>query len=171
MILNLINCKVYVGSSKDLVRRLREHRSYLKSGKHNNVLLQRSWNKNGETNFLFEVLEYCEIGDLIVREQYWIDRTNCCNIYFGYNLAVTAGSNLGYKLSDATRLKMSMAAKNRSDSHRKKIGIGNKGKRYSAETKAKMSVSAKGKPKSKEHAANISKGKLAKRDNLNILWG
>jgi hypothetical protein len=39
------------------------------------------WNKYGERNFNFRILEFCQIRDLDEREQYWIDTLNPeCNI-------------------------------------------------------------------------------------------
>jgi len=47
--------------------------SSLKRNKHFNKYIQRSWNKYGEENFMFEILENCEVEKLIEREQYYID--------------------------------------------------------------------------------------------------
>ena len=40
---------------------------------HTNNHLQNAWDKYGEENFRFEILEQCEIRDLNRREKYWID--------------------------------------------------------------------------------------------------
>ena len=70
---NLINNKVYVGSSKDLLRRYWKHKKALKTNKHFNHHLQRAYNKvNG--SFIFEVIEFCPEEDQYSLEQYWIDR-------------------------------------------------------------------------------------------------
>jgi group I intron endonuclease len=54
-IVNQINGNFYVGSSKNIRRRWKEHLQKLKSNNHQNILLQRSWNKYGENNFRFEI--------------------------------------------------------------------------------------------------------------------
>jgi hypothetical protein len=40
---------------------------------HTGPRLQRAWNKHGENNFVFSVLEECSVEMLFQREQYWID--------------------------------------------------------------------------------------------------
>jgi group I intron endonuclease len=44
-ILNLVNGKVYIGSSVDVENRLQNHKKDLIAGKHRNPYLQRAWNK------------------------------------------------------------------------------------------------------------------------------
>lgn len=172
IITNKVNSKIYVGSGVDAFRRWREHKSDLNLNRHNNGRLQNAWNKYGSEAFYFEIVEFCDKFILLAREQFWIDATCCYDRNIGYNIVRIAGRNIGHKLSEETKKRMSEAAKNRSFEHRLKIGLGNKGKFVSAETKFKMSLAAKGKSKSKDHAANISKGKLGKKHKtLNILFG
>lgn len=52
LILNTVNCKFYLGSAKDPAKRVHSHYLSLKRGDHHCVLLQRSWNKYGETAFM-----------------------------------------------------------------------------------------------------------------------
>lgn len=86
-ILNIINNKIYIGSSKNLSRRKREHFNELRSNKHSNKYLQRAFNKYGENNFKFLKLETnIEIDNLIERENYWVNLKNSLNRDFGYNL-------------------------------------------------------------------------------------
>lgn len=54
---NLINNKIYIGSSVDVVDRWREHKRSLKKSSHHSTHLQRSWNKYGEKNFEFSLIE------------------------------------------------------------------------------------------------------------------
>lgn len=53
---NLVNGKVYIGSTKVFRRRASQHHTSLKTGRHRNKHLLGSWNKYGEQNFIFEVL-------------------------------------------------------------------------------------------------------------------
>jgi group I intron endonuclease len=74
-IVNIINQKVYIGSSKDVLRRIRDHKRNLNSNKHTNTHLQNSWNKYKETNFIFSIIEKC-VNDrnvLMSIEQKYID--------------------------------------------------------------------------------------------------
>lgn len=75
-IINIFNNKRYVGSSKNLYQRHQKHFSMLRHKKHDNCYLQNSWNKYGENNFEFNIIEYCKETDLRVREQYYIDNLN-----------------------------------------------------------------------------------------------
>ena len=70
-IVNLINGKMYIGSSKELITREINHWLALRRGAHHNVFLQRSWDKYGESSFEFRVICYC--SDLFKFEQLWID--------------------------------------------------------------------------------------------------
>lgn len=90
-ITNIVNSKYYVGSSKDIHKRFEQHVHNLRLNKHCNQKLQHAWNKYGENNFVFEIIEECEIQKLYEREQYYLDLNNN-----GYNIGRTAagGDNL-----------------------------------------------------------------------------
>lgn len=47
-ITNKINGKKYIGSSKDIYKRWLQHTCLLNKGTHENVYLQKSWDKYGE---------------------------------------------------------------------------------------------------------------------------
>lgn len=64
----------YIGSSNCIVRRWYGHRRDLKRGNHRNTLLQRWWNKDGASEFRFEVLEVVDdVETLHLREQAHLD--------------------------------------------------------------------------------------------------
>lgn len=73
MIVNLINGNRYIGSSKNIQQRLQTHRGELRQKHHCNYHLQNAWNKYGEKNFDYSVLEFCEENIRISREQYYVD--------------------------------------------------------------------------------------------------
>ncbi|MEN6292413.1 MAG: GIY-YIG nuclease family protein, partial [Methanobacterium sp.] len=54
---NKIDGKSYYGSSKNIEKRWLRHKNELNKNKHINILLQRAWNKYGEENFIFSVVE------------------------------------------------------------------------------------------------------------------
>lgn len=60
----------YIGSSKNLYVRLKEHHNSLKKGSHYNLFLQRLYNKYGESAFKYDILEYCE--NYVERECFYI---------------------------------------------------------------------------------------------------
>lgn len=70
---NKENGKMYIGSSFNIEKRWADHLYMLKENKHHSIHLQRAWNKYGIDNFSFEILELCDISDLLVREQYYFD--------------------------------------------------------------------------------------------------
>lgn len=74
-ITNIINGKLYIGSSNNCKRRLREHFSQLRHNKHFNRKLQFAFNKYGESNFNFDIIEYVKNDDLLLeREQYYLNK-------------------------------------------------------------------------------------------------
>lgn len=117
-IINISTFKIYIGSAVKFNSRCNWHLFALKSNKHHNKYLQRSFNKFGSDFFIFKVIEYIDDkNDLITREQFWIDefmRNGNC-----YNLLPTAMSNLGYKHSEEAKLKISIAKKGKRQTKRK----------------------------------------------------
>ena len=68
----VLSDRVYIGSSKNIYRRWKEHQNSLKKGKHCNFYLQDSWNKHGEKFFVFHILEICKEENLLKREHEFI---------------------------------------------------------------------------------------------------
>ena len=88
-ITNLINGKRYIGQSRNIIQRWREHKSYLRRNAHTNEVLQRAWNKYSEENMKFEIIEECLLDNLNDREIYWIKE-------YGSNVDTDKGYNLDY---------------------------------------------------------------------------
>jgi group I intron endonuclease len=111
-ITNLVNHKIYIGQSIDLWTRINEgYLQKLPKQKSHNRYIQRSWNKYGSENFIFEVVEYCDVEDLNPRETYWIEYYDSANKYKGYNIDKIGGSSRGRKVSEETKRKISKATK------------------------------------------------------------
>lgn len=147
LIENLANGRRYVGSANSLKKRFREHRRQLSEGRHHSRFLQRAWNKYGPLFFTFRVVAYCSRDDLLFYEQRLID-----GLKPDYNTSPTAGSQLGYRHTEETRRKMSVARRRNPSSPRK-------GMKHTPETLKKISESRKGKgggPRSPERLAKIS---------------
>lgn len=70
---NSLNNQVYIGSSTDIEKRIKQHKYRLRKDVHENQYLQRAWNKYGEENFVFLEIMELPFNSLIEREQYWID--------------------------------------------------------------------------------------------------
>jgi len=79
---NITTGKQYIGSTvMSFLKRLQHHHAMLKANKHKNTYLQRAWNKYGEDDFIFEVVEVCEKKDCLLKEQIYLDNeTNLYNI-------------------------------------------------------------------------------------------
>jgi group I intron endonuclease len=75
-IVNNINGKFYIGSSNHLYIRYSTHVKELNRNNHSNQKLQNSWNKYGESNFSFLVLEYCRSEEIFEKEQKYINSLN-----------------------------------------------------------------------------------------------
>ncbi len=152
-ILNITNEKIYVGSAKSFKSRWLIHLRELKKNKHYNSYLQRAWNKYGINNFIFVILEVTD--NLLEREQHWINKLKPFDKNFGYNVCITAGSQLGLKHTEITKLKMSNAHKGKIKSieWQEKITKALKGKRLSEETKRKFSLARLGRKATEEERA------------------
>jgi group I intron endonuclease len=107
-----VDGKVYVGSvGRSFTKRWKEHLCDLRRCGHHSHHLQNAWNKYGEGNFQFIVLERCLPDALLSREQFWITYYDAANQNFGYNVLPAAGSPLGCKRSEETKSKISEAKK------------------------------------------------------------
>lgn len=128
-ITNIVNNKIYYGSSNNCWRRWQEHKTALKHGKHHNVHLQRAWNLYGEKIFKFQIVEELPNDKLTEIEQQYLDFAKIVPIWC-YNVATeTEHTNRGIKWSEESRQKLSQSKT---------------GTKHSEETKRKMSVAHKG---------------------------
>ena len=111
-ILNLVNGKFYIGHSQNYDTRWWEHERRLRKNRHDNIHLQRAWNKYGSENFEFILIELVSEENLLIREQFWIDWLGACDNELGYNInpdALRPPSPIGRIHSAETRLKISKA--------------------------------------------------------------
>ncbi len=158
-LLNTHNNKMYIGLSKNVRKRCRDHIYELKNGKHANDYLQKAWNADPEA-FVVSVLEYCENDLLDDREIYWIAMYDTTNPLCGYNHLI-GGNHLygenaawwGRKHTEETKRKMSESAHTRPSNrlpkslefvqHLREISAGKNnpffGKKHTDETRKKIS--------------------------------
>jgi group I intron endonuclease len=80
---NLGNGKILIGSSKNLPGKANSYKFQLKHGSHMNRQLQSDYNRFGEENFAFEVVDYLEpkdgpdhnyTNDLAALEEMWLEK-------------------------------------------------------------------------------------------------
>lgn len=157
-ITNITNGHMYIGSTKNIGRRWRNHKAKLRHNKHGNPYLQNAWNKYGEDKFTFEVVEQVSGGkeNLLEVEQKYLD-----NIDPKYNIAKDAVASMrGKSFSEEHKRKISEAQKGRefSEEHKKHISEASKGRTYSQEYKDHMAKIKKAENLSEETREKISKG-------------
>lgn len=142
-ILNLITNKFYIGSSNNIKHRWTIHKSSLRNNKHHSQKLQNAWNKYGEENFSFLILEHCDISEIQAKEQFYIDTLSPT-----YNVREIAESNRGVVRSKEQKQYLSKLYK---------------GKKRSQESIDKQKLSAKGYIKSPQHLAKIRQANIGKK--------
>lgn len=187
-ITNTLTNKIYIGSSVHIKRRWAEHKSRLVNRTHPNPHLQYSFNKDGISNFKFEIIEVVKDKNILLeREQFWLDKTNVCDRTIGFNInqLATGGGLYGadnpmYGISPRDRMdeftyKKWLEARSGENAPKPMLG-----KQHTEESKEKMSQSRIGKYKhseqwkkqhskmltgrkyTEEHKRHISESKLAK---------
>jgi len=137
--------KRYIGQSNDMFRRRTEHKKLLKKHAHGNEYLQRAWDKYGENEFEFCVLEFCPKEMLGWKEIEWIEIHQTYQKNFGYN--ITLGGEAP-KLSEETRRKISESSKGRKHSEETKQKLRDAWKKrppIPAEVRKKMADAIRGK--------------------------
>lgn len=119
---NKINGKSYIGFASKFEVRKQKHLSDSKREKKTHYFFHKAIKKYGWDNFEWSVLkEDATLED----ERHFIKEHDT----FGNGYNLTTGGDGNYEVSEHTR---------------KRISIGNKGKKYSLETKLKMSKAKKG---------------------------
>lgn len=167
-ITNLVNKKIYIGSSSNLKTRIKTHKNNLNKNKHINQYLQNAWNKYGEENFMFEIIEKCSNEIKIKREQYWLDFTKCYIRKNGYNICKKADSPQGYKHTEESKKKMSFIKKEQIVSGKIKTNLKHrKNFKHSEETKEKIRQSKLGENNPMYGKKLTEKEKQAKSDAMN----
>ena len=192
-IINLVDGKLYIGSSVRLRQRKHHHFSDLGKDKHSNNHLQNAYNKYGKDNFKWEVIEYVEFNEekavlkinLLEREQYYLDLFKCYDDSLGYNILAIAGSRLGDRHTKETKKRIGdfNRGKKRTEEQIKLLSESHKGIKLSKEsidkrtesregyqhsekTKEKMSLASLGRNKSETHCINMSKARKKRVINL-----
>lgn len=81
--IKLLDDIIYIGASKNIKKRCRDHFRHLKAGRHHSKKLQDIFNdKNNELTFF--VLEYCDISDIFKKETEYIKKAKpICNSGYG----------------------------------------------------------------------------------------
>ena len=115
MILNKVNNKFYIGSTHvSFKSRFQSHKSDLRSKRHCNAHLQRAYDKYGEKNFSFLILEVVKDYEKILeREQDYLDYFKPYIRDIGYNILEKSNCSLGYKHDEETIKRIGLISKSR----------------------------------------------------------
>lgn len=137
---NIVNGKVYIGSTQDLEKRFLKHFGKLRGGVSHNQHMQNSYNSQAGLGFIFGVLEYCDIGLLEQKEQEYIIEHRSNVSEFGYNKRVHCSSNRGFEQTDYMKnaIRKRMTGRVVSEETRQKLRDFNIGRKLSEETKEKL---------------------------------
>lgn len=177
-IINVVTNDFYVGSSNKFAVRKREHWRQLRSNKHHNKHLQRSWDKHGECSFIFVVVESLIEGvDILAAENVWLKEH--VGKPYCYNVAMDATAPMLGMFGDKNPMwgktflhtedakkRIATASANRIQSEEEKIKRRQtmQGHQVTTEVRAKISATLSGagnpnfgKPRSKEFVDKVSK--------------
>lgn len=158
VIRNIVNGKVYIGSSSNIQSRLHHHRKKLNKNQHDNPHLQNAWIFYGEDYFRFDVLEFVPIATLLVKEKEYIEKYKACDRNFGYN---NVPNPLRHSPTPEMieKIRIANTGKKRSDAIRLRMSIERTGFKHSNQTKEKCRLAGRKNtaPKSLKHKENIAK--------------
>jgi group I intron endonuclease len=180
------NGKIYIGKSVNIKSRLDNHKAASKrtNGRYyfEHALIKYGWDA-----FDVEILEFFDDFDknddnqkikIIERESFYIKNCNSTDKSVGYNTCKLSTDRTGFKCSDETKKRMSIAqlgkkhsletkekmrGRKLSEEHKEKCRVANLGNTWSKETREKIMKSRKGYSHSKETREKISqsnKGKI-----------
>lgn len=105
-IINKINNKIYIGqTTRNLQKRITEHKSEFNLQTHNNKYLLNAFNKYGWDNFEFSIIDTAKnLIELNNKEVFYIDQYKSNDKNIGYNIEMGGNNALA---SEETREKMS----------------------------------------------------------------
>ena len=186
-ITNTVNCKLYIGSSVEIGKRICQHKADLRNNNHHSKHLQNAWNKYGENMFKFEIVEVHEDGrdSLREREQWYIDQLNSCDRNIGYNINNFASGGGLFGENNPMFNNSHLIAGDKNGFFGKRHSVDTKrtiseknsgtnspwyGRKHTAEQILKISESHKGIKFTEEHIRNMSISRIGKRTKKNGLW-
>ena len=188
IIINLYNNKQYIGSTKSLYTRIKNHFENLLKNKHPNQHLQNSYNKYGIDVFDYKILAFCEEFETKIIEQELINKSEFSLLYNISKNTTSFWEGCHYteesknKIRDARLKNHFIRGKTFEEYYGKEKSLllkdkircygalnGMFGKKHSKKSKLKISTSNIGKikniPKTEEHKKNISESNKSRSKN------
>lgn len=136
------NNSYYYGSSENIIKRWSYHKSMLCKNKHDNPIVQNTWNKYGEAAFQFEIDGLFEKDNLEEIE----------NIYLKEYVGKPGCMNIGTEAHSAMR------GRKHTEETKQKISEAGKLRKQTEETKQKIREALQGVPRSEEICKKMSEG-------------
>lgn len=100
----VISNKYYIGQASYYDKRIGTHVSLLRKNKHKNKHLQSAWNKYGEQNFIFNIIEEgLTKEEMFEKETFYINKFNALNRKFGYNICKETRNRKGCKMPESAK--------------------------------------------------------------------
>jgi group I intron endonuclease len=153
-LLTFPNGKKYVGITNNWAARWRNYKNSVRNGDRRAVCC--ALRKYGVTAVTVDFIkESNNVTETKTLEKFFIQKFKTL-APTGYNMTEGGDGMLGWKVTDETRSKMSIAKKGKklSEEHRKKLSVAHSNP--SEEARRRMSYAGKGKSKSEEHRLKIS---------------
>lgn len=120
LITNNVNGKVYVGKTRDVRERWRQHlyeARCLRSRRTHTSPIYLAINKHGENAFSIEPIEWCDTEeDCFAAEVFWIQWYRSSDGRWGYNASLGGEGSTGHRWSAESRAKQSARLKGRKQS-------------------------------------------------------
>ena len=107
LITNLLDKKIYVGYSRNCLKRMQDHRNRLRAGLHKNLHLQNAWNLHSANSFSFNIIEH--LSNELTNTEFETIETKWIFFYksnqkeFGYNKCLPGSIPLKEKNENITR--------------------------------------------------------------------
>lgn len=145
-ITNKINNHFYIGQSKNIEKRWKDHIKTAKENK-NRTVLQKAFCKYGVDNFTFEILEKCPTDKLDEKEIFYIAKLKP-----EYNMNLGGSGNKGYIVTNETKESLRQYGRDQWNSYdeetknkiiRNQLKGPKKGSHRSEETKRLLSIKSK----------------------------
>jgi group I intron endonuclease len=135
---SIVDGKKYIGKAIYINRRIKRHFQNLRNGYHYNKYLQRVWDKYGEKNLKFYIVEICKTEELNNKEIFYIKFFNSMKEGFNNTLGGDGASGTSHTKEAKKKIGISASARN-------------KGKTYSRseESNEKSRISAVGRKNKK----------------------
>jgi group I intron endonuclease len=180
-ITNTITGKYYIGYAKDIYKRFKEHRNTLKNDNHQNIILQRSYNKYTLDSFTFEILhKFDNVEDAKNKELEYLENLEIRPLLYNIHYNNSGGDTLSNHPAKEDIIKRRTNTANENFSkmtdQEKKDKYGQPGEKNGMfgkthTEKVKKILSESSKNKSKEVIKKISEYSKTRTGNKNSFYG